>query len=71
MKCRIKRHFIWVFTVCQSTRLGVSGPKRVKLSLDLYLHLYFVVMSSEGSGETALMKMWLSISIAGNVGNFT
>ena len=26
MKCRI----IWAFTVCNSTHLGVSGPKRVK-----------------------------------------
>ena len=25
MKCRIMRHFIWVFTVCQSARLGVSA----------------------------------------------
>ena len=30
MKCRIMRHFIWVFAVCQSTRLGVSSLKRVK-----------------------------------------
>ena len=28
MKCRITRHFIRVFTVCQSTRLGVSGRLR-------------------------------------------
>ena len=25
-------HFIWVLTVCQSTRLGVSGPQRVKFA---------------------------------------
>ena len=25
----IMQHFIWVFTVCQSTRLGVSGLQRV------------------------------------------
>ena len=30
MKCRIKWHFIWVFTVCYSTLLGVSGLQRVK-----------------------------------------
>ena len=29
MKCRIKRHFIWVFTVCQSNHLGVSSIQRV------------------------------------------
>ena len=25
MKCSIMRHFIWVFTVCQRTYLGVTG----------------------------------------------
>ena len=30
MKCRILRNFIWVFTVCQSTLLGVSNIRRVK-----------------------------------------
>ena len=31
MKCRIMRHFIWVFTDCQDTGLGVSGPQGVKV----------------------------------------
>ena len=26
----IMQHFIWVFTVCQNTHLGVSGPQKVK-----------------------------------------
>ena len=30
MKCRILRHFIWVFTVLQSTHLGVCSIQRVK-----------------------------------------
>ena len=30
MKCRTMLHFIWVFTVCQSTQFGVSGLQRVK-----------------------------------------
>ena len=30
IKCRIMRHFIWVFTLCQSTSLGVSSFRRVK-----------------------------------------
>ena len=30
MKCRNMRHFIWVFTVCQSTLLEVSIRQRVK-----------------------------------------
>ena len=28
IKCRLKRHFIWVFTVCHSTSLGVSSPQK-------------------------------------------
>ena len=27
----IMRHFIWVFTICQSTRLGVSNIQRVNV----------------------------------------
>ena len=34
MKCSIKLHFIWVFTVCQSTCLGVSVYKGLKHSED-------------------------------------
>ena len=30
MKCSIMLHFILVFTVCQSTYLGVSSIQRVK-----------------------------------------
>ena len=30
MKCRIMRHFIWVFTVYQSTHTRVSNELRVK-----------------------------------------
>ena len=30
MKCSIMLHFIWVFTVCKSTHLGVSQIQRVK-----------------------------------------
>ena len=29
MKCSIMLHFIWVFTVCKSTHLGVSRIQRV------------------------------------------
>ena len=31
-------HFIWVFTVYKSTRLGVSRKQRVMLTRSLYLH---------------------------------
>ena len=44
MKCRIMRHFIWVFTVCQSICLGVSDRQRVNpftffVSRLLFCHL--------------------------------
>ena len=29
MKCSMMLHFIWVFTVCKSTRLGVSSIQKV------------------------------------------
>ena len=42
MKCRILRHFIWVFTVCKSTPLGASNIQRVKITyLQLCLSLSF------------------------------
>ena len=31
MKCSIMLHFIWVFTVCKSTPLGVSLIQRVNV----------------------------------------
>ena len=34
MKCSILPHFIWVFTVCQSTPLWVSIIQRAKRSLN-------------------------------------
>ena len=30
MTCHFWRHFIWVFTVCQSIHLGVSSIQKVK-----------------------------------------
>ena len=32
-KCSIMLHFIWVFTVCKSTRLGVCRIQRIKIKL--------------------------------------
>ena len=42
MKCHIMWHFIWVFTVCQSTRLGISSlhVKRVNNYLILSKTFY-------------------------------
>ena len=31
MKCRIMRHFIWVFTDCQNIRMGPSSLQRVNV----------------------------------------
>ena len=30
MKCRLMRHFIWIFTVCCGTHLRDSSPPRIK-----------------------------------------
>ena len=35
MKCRIMQHFIWVFTVCQSTCLCVPGHQGVNSILNI------------------------------------
>ena len=41
MKCSIMLHFIWAFTVCKSTCLGVSRIQRVDSHLGLhYLQKY-------------------------------
>ena len=39
MKCRILRHFIWVFTVCQNTPIGVSTLQRVNYPTENVHHL--------------------------------
>ena len=50
MKCRIVRHFIWVFTVYQSTHLGVSGPRRVKITIpQIIVEILQWVYLSKGS----------------------
>ena len=51
MKCSIMLHFIWVFTVCQSSRLGVSSIQRddnngaftLKASITTKNHSAFVI----------------------------
>ena len=37
MKCSMMLHFIWVFTVCKSTHLGVSPIQRVN-----YIYIFLV-----------------------------
>ena len=44
MKCSIMLHFIWVFTVCQSTRLGVSSIQRVKDFMRDVFSLSFIML---------------------------
>ena len=38
MKCRMMRNFIWVFTVCKNTCLGVSRIQKVKRSERKYIN---------------------------------
>ena len=38
MKCGVLQHFIWVFTVCQSSHLGISWIQSVKLNEYILLH---------------------------------
>ena len=33
MKCSVMLHFIWVFTVCQSSFLGDSSKQRVNIGM--------------------------------------
>ena len=44
----IMRHFSWVFTVCQSIHLGVSGSQRVKM-VDCYASEVRFVQITYGS----------------------
>ena len=37
MKCSIMLHFIWVFTVCKSTYLGVSPIQRIKIDFKFFM----------------------------------
>ena len=49
MKCSVMRHAIWVFTVCQSTRLEFCGLQRVKYANSWLLLLNGQVESSHAS----------------------
>ena len=41
MKCSMTLHFIWCFTVCQSSRLGVSSIHRFKAVQNLKMSPVF------------------------------
>ena len=41
MKCRIIQHFIWVFTVCQSTGLCISSNYRVTVNSEIFAGILF------------------------------
>ena len=47
MKCRILRHFFWVFTVCRSTPVGISSIERVN-------NFCFCALSSSDIAEILL-----------------
>ena len=68
MKCRIKRHFIRVYTVCQSTRLRVSGIQRVNMAYsrlkcmlhDVYHMISIVTVESDTAWKTVqILIRWL------------
>ena len=44
MKCSIMLHFIWDFTVCKSTHLGVSLRQRFNFSFPLILFSIFTTV---------------------------
>ena len=46
MKCRIMRHFIWVFAVCKSTRFGVYGLESV---INIYSYIIHLLALCEGN----------------------
>ena len=66
MKCSIMLHFIWVFTVCQSIRLGVFSIQRnikpdgkihkYSKGLNCEINEYFIRYCSAESGIFYLVK---------------
>ena len=58
MTCDNMRHFIWIFTVCQGTRFGVSGLLRIKCSIDNFVHLKF---SDPRNVEYNEVRIFLSV----------
>ena len=55
MKCSIMLHFIWVFTVYQSTHLGVSSKQRVKVHDNVTFLLKYLLLKKAIMGA-----QWLS-----------
>ena len=56
MKCSIMLHFIWVFTVCKSTRLEVSQIQRVNLAVKLHESIVSSQDTSVFSSRRALTE---------------
>ena len=54
------RHFIWVFTVCQSTRLGVSSLQRVNRVYCFYFQI--------DSGVDVNLLMFIPTAVIGIIG---
>ena len=57
MKCRIMLHFMWVFTVCKSTCLGVPRIERVKA----YAQNHSLNIHAQVSSGTRCLNFVLSI----------
>ena len=52
----VMRHFIWVFTVCQSTRLGVSSIQKVNIK---YCSLIsFILINISNSFVFMVLEYW-------------
>ena len=49
MKCRIMRHFIWVFTASESTRLGGSRIQKVKTGIAVDVGTSLLTLYSLGN----------------------
>ena len=56
MKCSIMLHFIWVFTICQSTSLGVSSIQRVIVST-LCIDARFLVVDLDVESSHSHLRM--------------
>ena len=58
MKCHNMGHFIWVFTVCKSTRYGVSSLKRVN---SLHSWIFDCIFFSKSTFEKSFQEFNQSV----------
>ena len=63
MKCSIMLHFIWVFTVCKSTRLVVSRIQRV----NDYIHATYFIGPNEMPRSLAILTEPILTMLLGKI----